>query len=303
MGEREARKETIQKGDLFFLSHPGTEFIFSGYGLIVQEGQKEELVGLLMVDRPRPADPGWLSRIKEAFGEYQLAPMTTTGERGIVCRMIIEPESQPLLQRFPAEKSVAIQQALKPMLEAPHVPTFILGWDQETHCWKSQIASGPELPAEVRQVFENFGHGCLAVETNIGVVHVCHASDTDIEGFRDKPVLTQWQLVKMPTAPLIRLEFTIFDRPDNPYLFESFLNIADRDQANILGRLASQDTLYLAFYDDRFKYRFTKAIPHDRQNWQKIDELVAEAQAYEAQIPPELRDFDRAKSEFLKYSF
>jgi hypothetical protein len=34
-----------------------------------------------------------------------------------------------------------------------------------------------ELPEEIRQVFEGFGYGCLAAETNIGVVHICHAAD------------------------------------------------------------------------------------------------------------------------------
>jgi len=57
MHEREPQKETIGKGELFFLWHPGTEEIFSGYGLTTQAGSAEILVGLLMVDRPHPADP------------------------------------------------------------------------------------------------------------------------------------------------------------------------------------------------------------------------------------------------------
>ena len=58
MGEREPRKEIIGRGELFFLCHPGTEDTFSGYGLTVQPGDKDILVGLLMIDRPGPADPG-----------------------------------------------------------------------------------------------------------------------------------------------------------------------------------------------------------------------------------------------------
>jgi hypothetical protein len=46
---------------------------------------------------------------------------------------------------------------------------------------------------------------------DLGVVHVCHTSDRDIAGFRDKPVLSQWQLIKMPTAPLFKLTLTILD--------------------------------------------------------------------------------------------
>lgn len=94
MGEREPRKETIGKGELFFLTHPGTENIFSGYGLTIQPNQKGYLSGLLMVDRPKPANPGWLQEVENVFGEYSLVPMTTSGERGMACRMWIEPESQ-----------------------------------------------------------------------------------------------------------------------------------------------------------------------------------------------------------------
>jgi hypothetical protein len=140
----------------------------------------------------------------------------------------------------------------------------------------------------------------MAAETNIGVVHVCHAADSDIEGFANKPVSYQWQLVKMPTAPLIRLELTILDRPSNPYRFESFLNVAEEDQARVLAQLAGQDQLYLAFYGDDLTHRFAKIVNHDRQQWQYLDELVAEALEHWHEIPAEQRDFDKAKAEFMR---
>jgi hypothetical protein len=131
------------------------------------------------------------------------------------------------------------------------------------------------------------------------VVHVCHAADADIESFVNKPVRSQWQLIKMPTAPLIRLELVILDRPDDPYRFESFLNVAEEDQSRILAQLANQEQLNLAFYDDKLDYRFTKVIPHDEQQWQQLDELVEQAVAYWNELPSDQRDFDLAKVEFM----
>jgi hypothetical protein len=64
MGEREKGKETIGKGDLFFLCHSGTENMFSGYGLTVEEGTEKSLVGILMVERPKRADLNWLKRVE-----------------------------------------------------------------------------------------------------------------------------------------------------------------------------------------------------------------------------------------------
>ena len=299
MKERELKKETVGKGELFFLGHPGTEDTFSGYGLTIQPGNKGLLVGLLMVDRPKPADPDWLKEVEATFGECQLVPMTAAGERGIACQMRVEPENLPYLCQYPGENAAAIKTALAPLLEHPPRPVFALRWDEPQRIWTSRFAHSAELPGAIRGVFEGTGYGCLAAETNIGVVHVCHAADRDIEGFANKPVVYQWQLIKMPSAPLIRLEMTILDHPTNPYRFESFLNVAMEDQARVLAQLANQDQLYLAFHGDDYEHSFTKIVAHDRQQWQYLDELVAEAVDYWDKIPPEQRDFDRAKVEFM----
>jgi hypothetical protein len=299
MGEREPRKEQIGRGELLYLSHPHSE-LFSGYGLTTNAGQKDSLVGLLMVDRPRPVDPEWLQSVTDTFGSYQLLPMTASGERGIACRMIIHPQSIPHLQRRPVEpNSLALQEALQPLLEQPPEPAFSLHWDDQDHLWRSEFVIPNELPLLIREIFERTGYGCLATETDIGVVHICHAPDRDIDGFAGKPARAQWQLIEMPTAPLIRLTLHILDRPQDPYRFESFLNVAEEDQLQVLTRLASQEELYLAFYGDWLDHRFTGTIDHGEEQWQQLDEIVLRAQAYWDQLPPERRDYDRAKEEYI----
>ena len=106
----------------------------------------------------------------------------------------------------------------------------------------------------------------------------------------------------MPTAPLIRLEVEILDQPDNPYRFESFLNVGTEDQVDVLAQLANQERLYLAFYGDGLRYHYTKVIPHHRQQWQYLDELMGQAMEHWEGIPPEQRDYDRAKEEFMSRS-
>ena len=216
-----------------------------------------------------------------------------------MCRMRIEPNSIPYLQKCPFEKAYTIQEALQPLLEHPPKPTFQMHWNAEHRMWLSQIQPPNKLPQELKSVLEKTGHGCLPVESDIGVVHVCHAPDSDIANFADKPVISQWQLIKMPTAPLIRLELVIIDNPDNPFCLESFLNVADIDQENILAELAGQEKLYLAFYGDDLEYRYAKVIPHDIQQWQLLDELTAEANRYWQSLSPEVRDYDQAISVFM----
>ena len=264
MEERESSHETIDRGELFFLNHPGMESIISGYGLTIEQGRNDLLAGLLMVDRPRPANPEWLKQVENVFGEFQLVPMTATGEHGIVCQMLIEPDSTQHLRQLSSTRVVEIITALEPLINEPPKPLFVMHWDEEVRAWQSLIAYPNELPREIRDVFEKFGYGCLSLESDIGIIHVCHAPDSDIEGFSNKPVISRWQLIKMPSAPLIRLEINIIDQPENPYRFESFLNVAEQDQEKVLAELAYQDRLYLAFYGDNLNYRFTKVIPHDQ---------------------------------------
>ena len=103
----------------------------------------------------------------------------------------------------------------------------------------------------------------------------------------------------MPTAPLIRLEFDIHDRPADPFRFESFLNVAEESQANVLTQLAGQDRLYLAFYGDDLQHRFTTTVSHDEQQWQRLDELVEEAERYWEQLHEDVRDYDLAKARYI----
>jgi hypothetical protein len=42
--------------------------------------------------------------------------------------------------------------------------------------WRGEFAALAKLPEDIRQVFEGFGHGCLAAGTNIRVVHAAMMS-------------------------------------------------------------------------------------------------------------------------------
>ena len=80
-------------------------------------------------------------------------------------------------------------------------------------------------------------------------------------------------------STLIRPEVRILDNSENPFRFESYLNIADPEQARLFIQLANQGKLYLAFYGDDLNYRYTK-VCHDESPWQNIDEIAIEATDY-----------------------
>ena len=63
-----------------------------------------------------------------------------TGERGIVCRMENEPDSQGHLRKISMEKAESIKEALEPLLEEPPKPEFVLSWNEERRLWQSRFA-------------------------------------------------------------------------------------------------------------------------------------------------------------------
>jgi hypothetical protein len=127
---------------ILFLSHPGTTDIFSGYGLVVAPAH---LVGLILVDRPEPVDANWLEMVERAFGSYQLTAMTTGGEQGLVCQMIIAEASMPYLRVLPHPHIGALRDALAPLLEALPAVTLHLTWSADHRCWISHILE-PRVP-------------------------------------------------------------------------------------------------------------------------------------------------------------
>ena len=254
-----------------------------------------------MIDRPQRANPKWLESVTDTYSECQLYPMTATGERGLACRMGIESDSIPHLRRFPSGQSDSLRQALLPLLEHPPAPTLRLRWDQEKQNWTSRFAPPNELLPEVRQVFEKSGYGSLAVESSIGVVHICHAPDVDIQGFQGETSKLQLGTNRDANCASCTPGRAIL-RPDllNPFLFESFLNVDEQDQLGVLAQLASQEKLHFAFYGDDLEYRFAKTVEHDEQQWQKLDEITERALAYWNQLPPTRRDFDIAKEMYFR---
>jgi hypothetical protein len=183
------------------------------------------LPGLLIVDRPRPADLKWLRRVESIFGEYQLVPMTATGERGIVCRMQIEPESLPHLRQCSSEKGLRSGLPWHLYLRSRPIQHLSCTGTRKGGSGRARSPPRPNSPARFASS-ESFGCRCLAAET-------------DIEGRRGKPVRYRPQLIQMPAAPQIRLAMVNVDDP--AHWARVSPECSHQDQAALHAGLASQD--------------------------------------------------------------
>lgn len=143
-------------------------------------------------------------------------------------------------------------------------------------------------------------HGCLLVDTNIGVTHLCRLADQAIERVYRKPIKYQWQLIKTPSASLIRLEVIMFSSVANPERLETFFDVRENAHLDVLGRLSVQDALHLSFYGDDDAHWFTETITQDKGQQERLDAIVFEALAFEDELPVAPRDYEHAKRSFMQ---
>lgn len=290
-------QESVPRGRLHLLSHPDTD-IFSGYGITLHPGRPDHLVGVLMVDRPGPVEPTWLQEIEDRYGEYELIPMTRTGERGLVTQLRIAPDSLSYLTKSSSPLNQAIEAALQPLLTHPPAPTLKLQWDPIARLWRSAFWVG--LSPTLQHIFKAQGPGCLALERDGQVTFVAHVNDADLAQFRGAKVLSRWELHTMPTAPLIRFHLAILDHVGQAYHLEHFLNVGEAEQARYLGHLIRQEQLMFDFFGSDFEYGYSTTIAHHTSMRRRLDGIVRRAVDTYGEIPPERRDFNHAKAEFLR---
>lgn len=180
---------TRKKGELFFLLHPG-EVQFSGYGLTLERGSISPLVGVLMIDRPRPASSEWLGQVQNRFGRFDLVNMTKTSERGITCQMWIGEENLVHVRQLSGSFTKVLQAALFPLLVQLPAPQFDVFWDEEERLWKSQFHQPTAKSSEVRQKIPRFSLG--AVVATPGAIDAMKEAGQVPQEFLHRHIVGDW---------------------------------------------------------------------------------------------------------------
>ena len=133
----------MTKKPLYFLTHQGKPDVFSGYGISLIEDAKSPLVGMLVIDRPVRCPPEYLDRLHDAFGDTDVAPMTSKGDRGIYTQMRIEDPLSLSLLRDDVYNSVAVTIAdildRGVRMGAMPKPKLKVRWSGEQRLWVSEF--------------------------------------------------------------------------------------------------------------------------------------------------------------------
>jgi hypothetical protein len=151
------------------------------------------------------------------------------------------------------------------------------------------------LPAELQEFLRDRDFACVTLGSDQGTVLILKAPSRDILSARGHvPIELRHELYEFPTAPVVRMVTTIYDQPERPLRFESFVNVEDEQQRAEYAALSRQEHLLMLFYDERLDHRLTKQV--GQLDGERIADVLSRAEALFQAIPEEQFDFEAAKA-------
>lgn len=156
-----------------------------------------------------------------------------------------------------------------------------------------------QLPYEIRRLLRAIPGGtAFAAEVNgqtALVVKMAQADATDAHRL-GVVVAVQPQLGLYPQAAVLRLACEFRDQVDAPLHLDTFLDPTKTADAALLHHLTQQDILDFHIYDtERLNYQYTKRIPWREKARRELADLLDQARAHAATIPPAERNWQAAR--------
>jgi len=151
------------------------------------------------------------------------------------------------------------------------------------------------LPEALAEFLRSQEYAAILQATDQGSIYVCKAPRRDIDSLHGPiPIGLVHSLYEHPSAPVIRSVLALYDRPDQPLTFESFVNVGDPDQRDDFASLAQQRSIALAFYNESLENQLNKRIANRRPT--EIATILSHAERLRDRIPHDFYDFDHAKA-------
>jgi hypothetical protein len=155
-----------------------------------------------------------------------------------------------------------------------------------------------QLPSELASFLRDQQYAALLHATDLGTVLLVKAPGHEIASVRGPvPIGTRHELYDHPASPVIRMVTRIYDQPERPLAFETFVNAGDPDQRADYQALARQDELVMLFYDQSLSHALSKRLRLTDQP--RLLQVLTTADRLLAAIPEDHRDFDTAKAEVM----
>jgi hypothetical protein len=155
------------------------------------------------------------------------------------------------------------------------------------------------LPPELADFLKKQDLTALFHAADIGTLLIVKVPAQELATLRGPlPIGLVHELYRHPRSPVIRTLLTFVDQPEAPLCVETFTNPGDPDQRASFAALADQAEIPLLFYDEALRHRLSKRVRNATAD--QIPAIVATADQLLAAIPPDRRDFDRAKADIME---
>jgi hypothetical protein len=160
---------------------------------------------------------------------------------------------------------------------------------------------GPfELPADLAEFLADEEYAMVTTATDQGTAYVIKAPLADLTSMAGQvPIEVQHELYHHPLAPIVRTVVRVYDQPESPLAFESFINVADEGQWAEYANLSERETLTFLFYDETLSHRLTKQVRNGASDHMR--NILNWADHIKAAIPKDEYDFDSAKAALVRH--
>ncbi len=157
----------------------------------------------------------------------------------------------------------------------------------------------PELSNEVAEFLS--GHDVAAVLATVGkdTALVVLAPTPETASIAGVPVGIVPELHLRERAPVIRLVAKFYDVPDDPIMFETFVDAGDPAQRARFAAITDQPSLPILLYDHALVRVDTKHLAIPEESAHELGQLLARAEAWVRSTPRGAYDFEEAKQEVI----
>lgn len=129
-------------------------------------------------------------------------------------------------------------------------------------------------------------------------VLLAKAADEHVVTFGQADLIqTHWGLWRFPCASLLKFQVVICDRPNDPYRYEMFVDVAESVQLEALLGLLTQETLALHAFDSQAEYVSSLVTDVAREERLRLAALVVQAIEHRQKLQGGWR-FERAVAAF-----
>ena len=154
----------------------------------------------------------------------------------------------------------------------------------------------PELSPEVVDYLSTRDVAATLVTTGEGTALVVFAPDRELAAITGEvPVGVAPELHLTESAPVIRFVTRLFDVPDDPLVFEAFIDPGDPEQRAQFAALTEQETLPILLYGHDLDQVARTELPIPQERGRELGTMLAHAEAWVRGIPRGGYDFAEAK--------